>query len=129
MNPSAECRITAALLRSFRPVVFAGHAAAIVAGLRAGPGLPGWLCLLSLLCWGLVVYLAVRVDFDGRLFAAFAEDPERAPAQLDQFLSRTSGRSIPERCTGALRLARMLVLAWLAQVAALIAALTQIPNR
>ena len=125
MNPSAECRITAALLRSFRSVAFAGHAAAIVAGLRAAQGSSGWLYLLSILSWGLVVYLSVRVDFDARLFAAFAEDPEGAPGQLDQFLSRTNRRGIPERRRGALRLARMLVIAWLAQVGALIVAVTQ----
>lgn len=119
MNSSAECRITAALLASFRPVAFAGHATAVVAGLR----LTGWWCGLSLVCWAALVYLAVRVEFDARLFARFAEDPAGAPAELDAFLGRTGERSGTERRRGALRLAWLLVLAWVVQLGVLIIAM------
>jgi hypothetical protein len=123
MNTSAEYRITAALLASFRPVAFAGHATAIIAGVR----LAGWWCWLSLACWGLLVYLAVRVEFDARLFAHFAEDPAGAPAELDLFLGRAAehraGRSPADRRRGALRLACLLVLAWLIQLGVLIIAM------
>lgn len=122
MNSSAECRIAAALLASFRPVAFAGHATAIVAGLR----LTGWWCAFSLVCWVALVYLAVRVEFDARLFARFAEDPAGAPVELDSFLGRTGERSLAERRRGALRLARLLVLAWLAQLGVLIIAMMRV---
>jgi hypothetical protein len=122
MNSSAECRITAALLASFRPVAFAGHATAVIAGLRLNGG---W-CGLSLACWALLVYLAVRVEFDARLFARFAEDPAGAPADLDRFLGRAGERTLADRRRGALRLARLLVLAWVAQLGVLIVAMMMV---
>ncbi len=111
-----DCRATAALLRALGPLIWASQAAAIIAaGFRYG-----W---VSLACWMLVLYFAVRVQLDAGLFELMAEDA----APVDDWLVRAGlrspspGRTLEDRCRGARRLARRFVLAWIAQMAALAA--------
>jgi len=79
---------------------------------------------IPLLAWGLVVYFGVRVQLDAGLLEMLARDPERAPAQLDAWLSRAGlrarreERSMADRCAGARRLARYLAGACLLQFGA-----------
>lgn len=108
--PGFDCRATAALLRSMGTLVWASHLAALVAAMNHA-----WWALAG---WGLVIYFAVRVRLDAELLDLLASDPNNAPGQLDEWLSRArSDRSIADRCRGARKLARNLTIALLAQVA------------
>ena len=77
--------------------------------------------------WLVVVYFAVRVELDARLFDLLARDPDGAPERLDDWLARAGlraktavARGVEQRCAGARRLAMGLVAAWIGQVALLL---------
>ncbi len=72
------------------------------------------------------LYYAIRIGMDAALFDDLAND-RVALEDLDGalgalFRKRTSGRSLPDRCRGAVRLAVWSILTTTAQAAALIAA-------
>lgn len=117
-QPEFDCRATAAMLRALQPLIWASQIAALIAaGSRHG-----W---VSMLCWGPVLYFAVRVQLDAGLFELLAENPGLAQERLDTWLARAglrkrgSHRSLEDRCRGAHRLARNFAAAWLAQMATL----------
>ncbi len=124
MNAEFECRATAAGLRALRPLVAAAQVGAMVAGVRLGVGVSDWLAA-SLALWGLGLYLAVRVSLDAQLLDLLAADPAGHPGRLDEFLVRAGlraapvNRSVEERCRGARRWARWLLLAIVCQLAVL----------
>ena len=131
MTPSTThaefvCRAAAASLRALRPLMAAAQAVAIVAGVWLSARTSIWL-VASLTVWAAGLYLAVRVYLDAELLELLAADPERHPRELDHFLMRAGlrsqlvKRSIEERCQGSLRLGKGLVLAFVAQVAFLVA--------
>ena len=116
MKPATECIATASLLRSGSTLVLTAHVGAALAGFHIHSQSHGiWFCFASLLCWCAVVYLAVRIKIDAGFFEMLASDPEHAPEQLDQFLAKAGLRkigkatAIDERCKGALRLWRRMV--------------------
>ena len=121
-----ECRATAATLRALRPLMAAAQAVAMVAGVWLGAKTSLWL-FASLTVWVAGLYLAVRVFLDAELLELLAADPEGHPGELDDFLIRTGlrrkavKRSLAERCQGSLLLGKKLVLAFVAQVAFLMA--------
>lgn len=119
MPPEFDCRATAALLRGMSPLVWASQAGAVIAaGYRHG-----W---PSLACWLVVCYFSVRVYLDAGLLELMAQGSE---LHVDEWLaraglrSRAQPRSLEDRCRGARRLARNLLAAWIAQMAALAMAL------
>ena len=73
---------------------------------------PAWLAALVLLAGSISCFLQLRLAFDARLFAGFAEG-RQTPAQLDAALSAlglrkaVAPRSMQARCNGALRLLRL----------------------
>ncbi|MEP7351889.1 MAG: hypothetical protein ABI824_01525 [Acidobacteriota bacterium] len=121
-----DCRATVALLKAMSPLVWASHAAALLAA-----SYHAWLPLLP---WGLVIYFAIRVRLDAALLEMLACDPMSAPGRLDQWLSRAGlrarvgelsivernieERTIEVRCQGSRRLARYLAGACLLQLGA-----------
>ncbi len=116
MKSATECRATASLLRSGSTLVLAAHVGALLAGFHVQSQAPGiWLCFASLLCWCVVLYLAVRIKIDAGFFDLLAADPDHAPEQLDQFLDKaglrklSKSRTNDERCQGALGLWRRMV--------------------
>lgn len=116
-----DCRATAALLRSVGTLLWASHAAAVVAASARA-----WYPLVG---WGLVLYFALRVRLDAELLELLALDPQHAPGRLDQWLSRAGLRApsrerrIEDRCQGSRRLARYLIGAFVLQIAATAVAL------
>ena len=116
MTAQLECRAAAASLRALRPLMLASQIAALVSGLRIGAGESAWHAA-PLAVWAFALYLAVRVHLDAELLELLALDPERHPAELDEFLIRSRlrrtpvNRGIHERCQGSLRLACGLVVA------------------
>lgn len=118
MPPEFDCRATSALLRAMSPLVWASQAGAVIAaGSRHG-----W---LSLGCWLVVCYFAVRVSLDAGLLDLMAQGSEHVDDWLARagLRSRPQARSLEDRCRGARRLARNLLAAWMAQMAALAMAL------
>jgi hypothetical protein len=108
-----DCLATAAVLRSGASVALAGHVAVLIAVLSMwNGGSGGWIKCCSVAVWCSVVYLAVRVEIDGRFFELLAVHPAE---QLDRWLDTTRLRknappkTIRERQRGALRLWRALV--------------------
>ena len=79
---------------------------------------PAWLAALALFAGSIGCFLQLRLAFDARLFAGFAEG-RQTPAQLDAALSAlglrkaVAPRSMQARCRGALRLLRV----WLCALA------------
>lgn len=104
------------MLRSTEPLVTATHAGAVIACFHA----PQVAALAALACWGVVLYLAVRVRLDAGAFEAFA-DGDSAEA-FDRMLAesglRGAGptRQMEARRRGAVRLWKMLVAAAIAQL-------------
>ena len=88
-----------------------------------------WLAPGSLLVWCCVVYLAVRVRIDAKLFELLATYPAE---QLDVFRASsglkkaTTARTIASRRRGALRLWRALILAVVTQVGLLLLAILRL---
>jgi hypothetical protein len=119
---SFDCRATAAVLRSGASIAIAGHAAAVMSVLLTRHG---WTTWGSLLAWSAMLYLAIRVKIDSQMFELLAEHPAE---HLDHWLNATSlrkntaPRTIPERRRGALRLWRLLIVAFVVQVALLLVA-------
>ena len=127
MSAEFECGATAAVLRSGSIVALASHAAAVMSALlipRGGP--PAWIAFCSLLLWCAVIYLAIRIKIDARLFDLLATHPAE---QLDEFLNitglrkTTTSRTIAERRRAALRLWRALLLIVALQIALLLFAM------
>ena len=122
MNAGLECQAAAACLRALRPLMAASQAGAIMAGVGLSAQPSVWL-IASLGLWACGLYLSVRVSLDAELLNLLAADPVGHPAQLDDFLVRASlvgqpvSRSVEQRCQGALRWGRWLVLALVAQLA------------
>ncbi len=113
-----DCRATAALLRSLGTLVWASHVGAVVSA--------SYHTWIPLVAWGVVLYLGVRVRLDAELLELLASAPDQAPGRLDRWLLRanlrrstTPDRDIVDRCQGSRRLARNLVMALVAQMAAL----------
>ena len=126
MNAAFTCRATAASLRALRPLMTAAHVGAVAAGIWLTAQPSPWL-IASLAVWAPGLYLAVRVHLDAELLELLATDPERHPAELDEFLVRAGLRrspincSIEERCQGARRWGSRLVLAVVLQLALVVA--------
>ncbi len=124
-----KCLATASLLRSGSTLVLPAHVGALLAGLHIHSQAHGvWFCFASLLCWCVVVYLAVRIKIDAGFFEILAADPDHAPEQLDHFLDNaglrkvSKSRTIDERCRGALGLWRKMVAMVVVQLILLFAA-------
>ena len=113
---------TACLLRSGVVAAYAGHAGAVVAGMGIVYQGPGIGFLLALAAWGYLVYLQVRVALDAELFASLGRGA--AVEEMDQFLV-TAGlvgsvktRTDLDRCLGAVRLWRRLLVALVVELVA-----------
>ena len=91
----------------------AGHVGAMLAGIGILHQGVEAAYLAGLGAWGYLVYLQVRVSLDAELFGWLANGG--TPEELDGFLVRSgliSGkreRSVEDRCRGALRLWRQLM--------------------
>ena len=118
MDERFDCRATAAVLRSGSSVAFAGHVAALVCVL-ARPG--SWWPLIP---WCALVYFAVRVALDARLFELLSESPGESPdtGRLDQWMAaaglrkQAGPRALEDRRRGAIRLWRGLVLSLVVEI-------------
>jgi len=121
------CRAAAASLRALRPLMAASQAVAIVAGVWLLNARTSICLVASFTVWAAGLYLAVRVYLDAELLELLAADPESHPDKLDQFLIQAGlrrqpvKRSIEGRCHGSLLLAKGLVVAFVAQVAFMVA--------
>ena len=119
MDANFQCRATARLLRTGQMLSLAGHVGAVIAGFRIGSGLS----TSALICWLAMIYFSIRVQLDAELLDLLAEDPQ----QLDTFLAeaglkkRADSRSIEDRCQGAVKLWKCLVLALILELALLMA--------
>jgi hypothetical protein len=102
-------------------LVWAAHAGVLMAAWRGGKGF-----LPVLACWLVVLYFAVRVGLDARLFDLLAHDPAQAPGRLDEWLVQSglrrakADRGMEDRCHGARCLARNLAGAWLVEMVTLV---------
>ncbi|TCO81705.1 hypothetical protein EV699_10798 [Plasticicumulans lactativorans] len=110
--------VTAALLAAGRVAALVAHLAALLAGLALLLAAPAALarlaCAAVLVLWPCAAWLALRVEFDARLFAAL--DPDAATlAGFDAALVRLGlraaapPRDVATRCAGALALWRRLL--------------------
>jgi hypothetical protein len=115
VSDSFDCRATAAVLRSGKSAVVAGHVAAVISALSIRSG--GW---IALLVWCAVIYLAVRVRMDALFFELLADHPAE---QFDDWMKaaglrkHASPRTIQDRRHGALRLWRGLIAAVIVEIA------------
>ena len=124
-----ECRATAALLDTGGSLALAGHVAALVSLLSQGT--PPWFKLCSALVWCAIVYGAIRVKMDSRLFELLASHPAE---DLDRWLETTGlrkaeqPRTIADRRRGALRLWRGLVIAVVVEILLMLLAVGCLPS-
>lgn len=119
---SLECRATAAVLGSGAGIAIAGHVAVVMSVLLTRHG---WITWGSLLAWCTMLYLAIRVKIDSKMFDLLAAHPaEHLDAWLDAtgLRKNTAPRTILERRRGALRLWRALVVTFVVQIALLLLA-------
>jgi hypothetical protein len=113
MNPIADWQGTACLLRAGFRASMAGHVGAVLAGLGILHQGVEAAYLMGLAAWGYLVYLQVRVSLDAELFSWLANGG--TTAEMDGFLGRAgliSGareRSVEDRCRGAVRLWKQLM--------------------
>lgn len=119
---SAEWNGTACLLRAGLRASMAGHVGALLAGmgiLHQGVA-AGY--VVALVAWGYLVYLQVRVSLDAELFSWLALGGETG--DVDSFLVRSAlvgaarERSVDDRCLGALRLWRRLMVVLVVEIVA-----------
>jgi hypothetical protein len=125
-----ECLATAAVLRSGRTIALAGHAGALMSLLPLSRGgAAAWIACCSVLAWCGVVYFAMRVQIDSRLFELLATYPADL---LDRFLVEEGlhrelpPRSMADRRSGAMGLWRTLVAAFVAQTVLLLLAIVRL---
>lgn len=132
MRAGFDCEVTAGFLESGRTLSHVANAAAVMAGVGywyEGPGASAAVLALSLLCWVVESWFAVRVAIDRSLFHTLAEDPDHGASRLDALLvdwnlvKAPKSRSMADRIRGALRLSRMQSAALVLQLAALGAAM------
>lgn len=104
------------MLDSWRVLVLAGNAAALIAGLSTWNSLTQRVLFTAvLLLWPALCWYGMRVAIDASLFRAMAKSPEESALVLDAFLitqglaKKPKARPIDERCGAALRLWRMLM--------------------
>jgi hypothetical protein len=122
MQANVDWQGTAGLLRAGFRASMAGHAGAVLAGMGQGPAR-----LVALAAWGYLVYLQVRVSLDVELFTLLANGV--APGEMDGFLVRAGliksprERSPEDRCRGALRLWRQLMIVLVIELVAVVIAL------
>jgi hypothetical protein len=134
MDERFDCRATAAVLRSGSTVALSGHAAALLcAFIKPGAWWP-------LVAWCALVYFAVRVELDARLFQLLAESPSESPSEsrdagmLDQWMAaaglrKNAGpRTLKDRRRGAIRLWRALLAALVVEIVMVIGALLWSPR-
>jgi hypothetical protein len=124
--------ITAALLRSLRcvsllSIALTGVAIHALTGHSIGSIAVKLFCLLTIEIGLVGVYLAVRIEFDARLFerltnadAAQWRAFDTAMTRLGLMPSVKAGRPLAERISGALRMARWHVAVLVAQIAILL---------
>ena len=120
-----DCRATSALLRSGRSVALAGHVAALICAVMR-PG--AWWALGA---WCVLVYFAVRVELDARLFEVLADhSPEALDAWLEDVgLRKNIGpRTLADRRRGAMRLWRGLLMALVVEIVLVAGALVWSPR-
>jgi hypothetical protein len=119
---SFDRRATAAVLRSGASIAIAGHVAVVMSVLLTRHG---WITWGSLLAWCTMLYLAIRVEIDSKMFDLLAAHPaEHLDAWLDAagLRKNTAPRTILERRRGALRLWRALVVTLVVQITLLLLA-------
>lgn len=113
---------TACLLRAGYRASMAGHVGAVLAALGHGPA--RW---VALSCWFYLIYLQLRVSLDAELFTLLANGT--TPPDLDGFLvragliARARERSAEDRCAGAWRLWRTLLVVVVLELAAVAVAM------
>ena len=123
MTPQMRCHITAGFLESGRMLANVANVAAVLAGIGLFMGRTPALMWVSLLCWILESYFAIRVAIDARLFHVIAADPEERARALDEMLGRKSGRTIEDRCRGGKKLWRWQMIVLIIQVIVLLVGL------
>jgi hypothetical protein len=131
MKPDFEWSATASVLDSGRTLASASNVAAVVAGINAVLGHSNAAqiaCALSMLCWFVGCYFAVRVTIDASLFRQLAANHVEACGDLDEWLRRLgwlrgeTDRSLTDRTRAALAL-------WRGQVALLALQLMALATR
>ena len=129
VNAEFEYGVTAAFLDSGRSLASVANAGAIVAGIgsiMAGPTYGRIAFAVSILCWAVECWFAVRVRIDGALFRVLCAN-ENSGRRLDEkllslgFACEPKERSASDRTRGAMKLWRKQVAAGLLQVATLAA--------
>ena len=124
MNPLADWQGTACLLRAGFRASMAGHVGALLAGIGILHQGVEAAYLVGLGAWAYLVYLQVRVSLDAELFSWLASGG--TVAELDGFLVRAgliSGgreRSVEDRCRGALRLWKQLLVVLFVELTAVV---------
>ncbi len=117
MSEAFDCRATAAVLHSGGTLALAGHAAVLMTVLSTTNGVALKGC--AVLVWCAIVYLAIRVQLDGRFFELLATHPAE---ELDRWLQAAQLRknspagTIAERRRRALRLWSALVIALVIEI-------------
>jgi len=132
MRPDFECGATASVLDSGRTLASASNVAAIVAGISVAlvhSKAVQIACTVSMLCWLVGCYFAVRVTIDASLFRQLAANHVEACGDLDEWLRRLgwlrgeTDRSLTDRTRAALALWRRQVVLLALQLMALATAI------
>jgi hypothetical protein len=132
VKPEFECGATASLLDSGRTLASTSHVAAVIAGVvvfLAHSTVVQVVCAVSMMCWPVGCYFAVRVAIDASLFRQLAGDPSERCRDLGEWLHRLGWRHRKTECTltdrtrGALALWRWQAALLAVQLMALAAAL------
>lgn len=118
MDYESEQQLAYTTAQLLRAAMWAGGLNLLLMAAAVYLAAPAWLAALALLAGSIGCFLQLRLAFDARLFAGFAEG-RQTPAQLDAALSAlglrkaVAPRSMQARCRGALRLLRV----WLCALA------------
>jgi hypothetical protein len=124
MDERFDCRATAAVLKSGSSIALSGHAAALLCAVMK-PGAWG-----PFVAWCALVYFAVRVELDARLFLLLAE----SPGSFDEWMAAAGlrknalPRTLEDRRRGAMRLWRALLIALIVEIVLVIGALVWSPR-
>ncbi len=130
LKPETECALAASFLRSGPMLANCSNCAALIAaaGAFVAHTLAARLAFaVSVLAWPVACYFGLRVAVDANLFADLARDPDANMQALDEALRAwglaggPSGRSIADRCKGAMRMWHRLIAAVSIQLTALVA--------